>query len=296
MQGDPSPLVGPRTSKEDPVVQPACVKKIQAPLAGFQTKKLVIVMLLVADELDPEMNLEELPLDTESVITPVAHLVMTVTTVQRLEIVMTPACQLVAALTAGLIDHAPQEDEHQKETKRSRSQDRHRSPKRSRTRSRHRYGRTFQRRSSSSPRRGITLVSRALLRRPPTPPPARSRQSSRNDAYQPRDDRPRHSSDDQAHHGGKGRSPPKQARWGSSKGKGDFGRRSSKGKKSGGKGKTGKQKGKGFGKHFSKTKPTKPTVLPYGAFTWRSGCFLVHRSKESNRCSILSAQQQDHSR
>ena len=84
--------------------------------------------------------------------------------------------------------------------------------------------------------------------------------------YQPRDDRPRHSSDDQAHHGGKGRSPPKQARWGSSKGKGDFGRRSSKGKKSGGKGKTGKQKGKGFGKHFSKTKPTKPTVLPFGAW------------------------------
>ena len=107
----PVPSGGTENIKGGPVVQPACVKKIRAPLAEFQTKKLVIVMLLVADELDPEMNLEEILLDTESVITPVAHLVMTVTTVLRLEIVMTPACQLVTTLTAGLIDHAPQEDD-----------------------------------------------------------------------------------------------------------------------------------------------------------------------------------------
>ena len=110
-QRDPSPLVGPSIAKEGPVVQPTCVKKTRAPLAELQTKMLVIVMPLVADELDPEMDLQEIPLDTEAVITPVAHLVMTVATVLRLEIVMTPACQLVTALTAGLIGRAPQEDD-----------------------------------------------------------------------------------------------------------------------------------------------------------------------------------------
>ena len=109
-----SHLVGPRTSKEGPVAPPVFVKKIRAPLAEMQTQKVVTVMLLVAGEPDLEMNLEEIPLDTESVITPVAHPVMAVTIVLRLEIVMTPACQLVTALTAGLIDHAPPEDDTKK--------------------------------------------------------------------------------------------------------------------------------------------------------------------------------------
>ena len=121
--------------------------------------------------------------------------------------------------------------------------------KRSRTRSRRHHGRTFKRRSSSFLQRN-TLVSRALLHRPPTPPPARSRQSSRNDAYQPRDDRPRHSSDDQPHHGGQ--AGPMGGRHGS------------KGKKGGGKGKTGKQKGKGFGNSSQRPSPQKLRFSPSG--------------------------------
>ena len=203
MQRDPSHLVGPRTSKEGPVALPVFVKKIRAPIAEMQIQKVVTVMLLVASVPDLEMNLDAIPLDTESVINPVGS----------------PRDGRRHRAKVGDRDDSrlsrsdrPRSSgrRHQKETKRSKSQDRRRSPKRSRTRSRRRYDRTFERRSSSSPRRGITLVSRALLHRPPTLPPARSRQSSRNDAYQPHDDRPRHSSDDQAYQGGKGRSPPKQ--------------------------------------------------------------------------------------
>ena len=103
--------MGPRTSKEGPVALPVFVKKIRAPIAEMQIQKVVTVMLLVAGVPDLEMNLEAIPLDTESVINPVAHPVMAGAIVLRLEIVMTPACQLVTALTAGLTDHAPPEDD-----------------------------------------------------------------------------------------------------------------------------------------------------------------------------------------
>ena len=86
------------------------MKKTRAPLAENLIKELDIVMLLVADELDPAMNPEEILLVIETEIIPVVNIRMTAAIVSRLEIVMTPADQRVTVLTADLIGHAPQEE------------------------------------------------------------------------------------------------------------------------------------------------------------------------------------------
>ena len=53
------------------------MKKTRAPLAEVQTQKLDIVMFLVADELDPAMNPEEILLVIETEIIPVVNIRMT---------------------------------------------------------------------------------------------------------------------------------------------------------------------------------------------------------------------------